>query len=107
MIPTNANIAPADNCIAEAVTEPVFSWRVTTDRKPVPKDASKTFGSHHRVCFSGIPTICTMFVGENESVRVCLCGDWCTLKNLHLLSPEMITLEAGVLSTFPALELLG
>ena len=77
------------------------------DRKPVPKDSSTTFGSYHGVCFSGIPTIYTSFVEENESVWVCLCGGWCTLRNLHLLSPEMIRFEAGVLPTFPALELLG
>ena len=40
------------------------------DQKPVPKDSSKTFGSYHSVCFSGIPTIYTSFAENNETVSL-------------------------------------
>lgn len=42
------------------------------------------FRTCHGVCFRGIPTMYTLFVEENESVCVCLCGGWCSLKNLFL-----------------------
>ena len=46
---------------------------LTVDQKPVPKDSSKTFGAYHSVCFSGIPTIPTIytsFAENNETVFV-------------------------------------
>ena len=73
LIPTNTKVAPPDNCIAEAATEPVSSWRVIVDQKPVPKDSSRTFVSYHSVYFSGIPIIPTMntsFVENNETVSL-------------------------------------
>lgn len=67
VIPTNANIA-SQIFVLKKLSPPLLFPQGPLEGRPQPREFSVAFGWSCRICDSGIPAICSWFVGVNESV---------------------------------------